>query len=481
MPRSHQLADQAFSRAAGAPLVEGNAVDIHCDAGETYPAWLAAIGRARRWVHFECYIIHGDATGQSFADALIAKAKQGVRIRVLYDWLGAVNATPRRFWRRLREAGIEVRTFNPPRLDSPLKWLTRDHRKMLAVDGDVGFVTGLCVGDAWLGNPAKNLDPWRDTGVAVRGPAVVDIEAAFASAWAATGKPLPADECPAPGSLPAAGNVALRVIGTEPATAGMFRLDTLVAALARKRLWITDAYLVPTPPYVQALVAAANDDVDVRILVPGGSDLPLVKPFTQAGYRTLLEGGVRIFEWNGSMVHAKTAVADGHWGRIGSSNMNVQSWIGNWELDVAIEDDGVAGAMDQMFERDLRNSTEIVLGRHHRIERADATPRARQRRPGSGSRAAKAGALRMGSTFGAALTSKRSLGETEVWTLLYGALALGGLGAVAIKWPRSLAWPFGVIALWMAIGWLLQAVKLWRAARHPAPAEHPAGQRGADS
>ena len=147
----------------------------------------------------------------------------------------------------------------------------------------------------------------------------------------------------------------------------MFRLDSLVAGLARKRLWITDAYFVGVPGYIQALCAAVADGVDVRLLVPGGSDLPLVRPLSRAGYRALLEGGVRVFEWNGSMVHAKTAVADGQWARVGSTNLNIQSWMGNWELDVAIEDTEVGAAMERMFEADLER---FDRGRAHRPDRA---------------------------------------------------------------------------------------------------------------
>lgn len=483
MPRPHLLADQALARAAGAPLVEGNAVVIQCDAEESYPAWLDAIARAERWVHFECYIIHADATGHRFADALIAKARSGVRVRLLYDWLGSLGATPFYFWWRLRKAGIEVRAFNRPRIDSPLGWLSRDHRKMLAVDGRVAFVTGLCVGDAWTGNPAKNVEPWRDTGVELRGPAVADVEAAFASVWATTGTPLPENERVHPNALAPAGNVPLRVIATEPATAGMFRLDHLVATLVRKRLWITDAYFVPTPPYVQALIAAANDGVDVRLLLPGGSDLPLVKPLTQAGYRTLLEGGVRIFEWNGSMVHAKTAVADGQWTRVGSSNVNVQSWLGNWELDVAIEDDDVAARMEEIYLRDLENTTEIVLAERRALRRAgNVAARRKPRLRAAGTRAARAGALRLGHTFGAALTRRRDLGPAEAFALMYGASVLAVLGAIGVKWPHALAWPLAILSLWLAGSWLVQAARLWwRRKRTAETSLGPAAAPGAAS
>ncbi|MGH7383830.1 MAG: phospholipase D-like domain-containing protein, partial [Candidatus Rokuibacteriota bacterium] len=163
--------EEAFARAAGTPLVTGNEVRLLRDADENYPAWLEAIAAARRTIHFESYIIHDDETGQEFARALKARAAEGVRVRVIYDWLGAVGKTSRRFWRDLREGGIDVRCFNPPGLSSPFAWISRDHRKMLAVDGRVAFVTGLCVGRAWVGDPARGVEPWRDTGIAVRGPA----------------------------------------------------------------------------------------------------------------------------------------------------------------------------------------------------------------------------------------------------------------------------------------------------------------------
>src|SRR5262249_18356498 len=138
-------------------------------------------------------------------------------------------------------------------------------------------VTGLCVGQAWVGNPARHLDPWRDTGIEVRGPAVADVEAAFADAWAAAGDPLPFD--PERRTPPPAGDIALRVVATVPNAAGLFRLDQLVASMARKNLWLTDAYYGGTAPYVEALRAAARDGVDVRLLVPGASDIPFVRPF----------------------------------------------------------------------------------------------------------------------------------------------------------------------------------------------------------
>ena len=175
MTSVRELAHQAFSRAAGAPLIDGNEVRLLRDAKENYPAWLDAIASAKRNIHFESYIIHEDREGWKFADALTSKARDGVKVRVLYDWMGGLGKTSRSFWNHLRAGGVEVRCYNPPQWDSPLGWLSRDHRKTLTVDGEVGFVTGLCVGRMWVGVPEENIEPWRDTCVEVRGPSVVNI------------------------------------------------------------------------------------------------------------------------------------------------------------------------------------------------------------------------------------------------------------------------------------------------------------------
>ena len=171
--------------------------------------------------------------------------------------------------------------------------------------------------------------------------------------------------------------------------AGLFRLDQLIAALARERLWLTDAYFVGLTPYVQALCAAARDGVDVRLLVPGASDIPVVSPLSRAGYRPLLESGVRVFEWNGSMLHAKSAVADARWARVGSTNLNVASFWANYELDVAVEDERVPGEVAEMYEQDLEHATEIVLARRNRVRRSTHGQR-RRRQPGARVRAALA-------------------------------------------------------------------------------------------
>lgn len=476
------MAAQAFSRAAGAPLVHGNSIRLLKDASENYPAWLEAIRWAEKNVYFENYIIRDDNIGKRFADALIAKAKEGVRVRLLYDWLGGLTETSSNFWRRLSDGGVEVRCFNPMRFDSPLAWLSRLHRKSVCVDDRVAFVSGLCVGQMWDGYPERNIGPWRDTGVELRGPVVADVINSFARAWAETGPEIPADELPTPDSIPIAGHVDVRVLGNFAATAGLYRLEQLITVLAQKTLWLTDAYFVGTTSYVQALRGAAMDDVDVRLLVPGSSgDLKFLRPISRAGYRPLLEAGVRVFEWNGSMLHAKTAVADGRWARVGSSNLNMASWLGNWELDVAVENLDFAQKMEQMYLEDLENSTEIVLNKKNRVRpvhpgadqlsrRARRQRGAVRRRSGSASRLT-AGALRVGNTVGAAITSRLVLGAAEAKIMFFGGTTLLALTAMALFEPLLMVIPFSLLAGWIGISLLIQAYRLHRNGQNDAAAQ----------
>jgi len=452
------LLDHALTRTAGASLVGGNSVRLLKDAADHYPAWLESIRGARRTIFFESYIIHEDEQGAEFATALAERARAGVHVHLIYDWMGALGKSSRRFWRELRSAGVEVRCFNPVRLRHPFGWLTRDHRKMLAIDGDVGFVTGLCVGQMWMGDAEQGIEAWRDAGVVIRGPAVADIEQAFAQSWAATGEPLPREELHDRIDLLPHGNVSVRIVASVPGTAGLLRMDQFIASIARQRLWLADAYFAGVPSYVHALRAAAQDGVDVRLLVPGISDLPWIRPLSRLGYRPLLEAGIRVYEWNGPMMHAKTAVADGRWSRVGSSNLNIASWISNYELDVLVEDHEFGSTMERTYLDDLDRATELTL----RPEAGVAEqPRSRkgERSPGSASRSA-AGALRLGHTVKVVLGNSWPLAPAD-------ARLLGGFGgllltiaAVTMRWPLTAAVPIAALAGWVGLVSLLRAYQL---------------------
>jgi cardiolipin synthase A/B len=455
--------DRAFARIADSDLRHGNAIALLQDARENYPAWLEAIRSAKSVIHFENFIVADDDTGRRFADALIERARAGVRVRVLYDWLGSSMRALPHYWKRMRDAGIQAKVFNPPRLTDPF-WIRRDHRKLITVDGRIGFVSGLCVSDNWVGKGGHA--PWRDTGLSVEGPLVADLDAAFAESWVLAGmRPIPRSELPHADLIPHAGSVAARLISGEPGMFRTYRVDQFIAATAQRNLWLTDAYFVATTSYVQALGEAARDGVDVRILVPGSSDVPALQPVVRAGYRSLIEAGIRVFEWNGSMLHAKTAVADGRWARVGSTNLNLASWATNWELDVVVEDKTFAEAMEAMYLEDLANATEIVPGWQSRRRQARRMRSRRGHRYTKGHvRRLAAGALALSSTIGKAVGS-RSLTATEASSVAIIGFSLLAVAALITFFPVLIISPVVIALVWLGLALLIRAFRLKRRVR----------------
>jgi cardiolipin synthase len=463
------LPEEAFTRIAETPLIRNNGVRILKDAAENYPAWLAAIEKAEKTIHFESYIIHEDEQGHLFADALIKKAKEGVRVRLIYDWMGGFGKTSRRFWRQLRNGGVEVRCYNSFSFARPLGWINRDHRKVLIVDGEIAFVTGLCVGQMWAGEPEKGIEPWRDTGIELRGKAVADVDRAFADVWDDLGSPIPKTQIADYQSLENAGGTNLRVVATKPGNARVYRLDQMVAALSRETLWLTDAYFAGTHSYIESLRSAAMDGVDVRLLLPAATDIPVMQAISRSGYRSLLEAGVRIYEWNGPMIHAKTAVIDGFWSRVGSTNLNIASWLINCEIDVLIEDKNFGREMQEMYLADLENATEISLN-----EKQKAFPvkrRARKGGAGSSSSARFApSAIAVGSALRSSISTdkKRPLGTMEAKINLFGGGMLLTFGIVAIFWSKLIAVPLGIIGVWLAVSLFVNSYQLFQQAKKEA-------------
>ena len=437
----------AINRAAGGRPIPGNHVGLLIDGPDTYAAMLELIARASRWIHFENYIIRSDTEGWRFAEALAARAREGIRVRVLHDGIGSMF-TSRKLWRFLRQAGAEVRSFHPLR---PLHIVTnfaRDHRKLVVADGAGAVIGGLCIGREWTGDGDK-IRPWRDTAVRIGGPASAVLDQAFARTWSVAGKALPGEE--AAGRVTPEGEGEVRVIMGEPGRERAFRVIELLAAGSVERLWITDAYMVAPPRLFQALRDASRDGVDVRMLVPGSSDLPLIRNLSRIGYRELLRSGVRIYEWDGPMLHAKTIVADGRWVRIGSSNLNPSSLIGNYELDVLVEDSVLADAMERQFRLDIGRSREVrrrPLRGPRRISEALPTALtrsdpevaiARYRRSPREARRRAALALRT-----IASNARRSV-------FLPLSAIFVALGLLFFVLPRETAYVFGVICAWLAI------------------------------
>ena len=270
---------------------------------------------------------------------------------------------------------------------------------------------------------------------------------------------------------PAEGDTAVRVVASTPTTGGMFRVDQLVAALAKKRLWLTDAYYAGMTSYVHALKSAAQDGVDVRLLVPNATDVPLLRPLSRAGYRILLEGGVRVFEWNGRMLHAKTAVADGRWARVGSTNLNIASWFGNCEMDVVIEDEPFAQSMEAMFLADLEHASEIVLDSSRKV-RVPRQPHAARRSFGGSTGRAAAGAVRIANVVGAAFSRRRVLEAVEGRIAVVAGALLLALAILFALFPRVIAYPLVALLIWIGIALLVHGYRL-----HVARVKSSAGPR----
>lgn len=356
-------------RVAAADVSQGNHPTLLRNGAAVFDAMLAAIAKARHSVDMECYIFQGDdEVGAKFVLALEEAAGRGVRVRLLVDWIGG-RGTPRRVWRALREHGVELRIFSRLGLHAWLGLLPRDHRKLLVTDGKLGITGGVGIGQEWrLGSVGPKRTPWRDSAVQIKGPAAVAMERAFDAMWLrAVGAGPTRRESHR--MVRAARNSWIDFADASPALVGIvegepgrFRVSRALeiqAAAAREKLWIATAYFIPAFGVMESLKGAARDGVDVRVLVPGRNDHPWVNRFTRSYYPSLLRNGVRVWEWQGEMMHAKSSVMDGVITRIGSTDFNPLGAAINYELDAIIGDREFGAAAEAMFLADLEQSTEV--------------------------------------------------------------------------------------------------------------------------
>src|SRR5215208_6773064 len=441
-----------LGRVSDAPLREGNRIALLRNGPDTYDDWLAAIAGTERWIHLDNYIFANDEIGNRFATALSAKAAEGVRVRVLHDWFGCMDV-PRSFWRGMREAGVEVKAVNPPASGPPLGAIRRDHRKLLAVDGEYASTGGVCISDGWMVRSQETGLPYRDTAVSLRGPAVADIEHAFAGVWDETSSELPDDERPHAKDIQTVGEEAVRVVIQEPRRMRTLRLLELLTAGVEERLWITDPYFLSMPILTQSLMATARDGVDVRVLTPATNDIAWIGRASRAGNRQFLEAGVRIFEYGGPMIHAKTLVADGWWSKVGSTNLNFSSLVANWEIDLVVEDTDFAQQMEQLFEDDISNSREVRL--EGSGQRSRVRPDGRVDTSDSGARAGVVGSgTGSGATVSRVVPTLVQNGAAPLQTHEH-ALAAAASGALlgafllGARFPRLVAWPIVAVGAFL--------------------------------
>jgi len=351
------------------PLSLGNKVTLLQDGAATYPAMFAAIRQARDHVNMESYIIEDDEIGRQFADLLLEKQLAGVQVNVIYDSVGGFN-TPKAFFDRLTAAGIAVLEFNPVNpFAGKTPWLinNRDHRKVLIVDGQTAFIGGINISSvnsagSAARRPAKTASKvtWRDTHIQIEGPVVGEVQKLFMQTWEKQrGKPLaPRAYFP---ELKAQGKEIVRAIGSTPDDPYCLIYLTLISAIgnAERQVYLTNAYFVPDPQLLKALIDAAGRGVDVRLLLPSHSDSELVFQAGHSHYSNLLDGGVRIYERRGRLLHSKTAVIDGVWSTVGSANLDWRSFLDNDEVNAVILGREFAQKMQAAFAADLESSEAI--------------------------------------------------------------------------------------------------------------------------
>ncbi|MES2605577.1 MAG: phospholipase D-like domain-containing protein [Pseudomonadota bacterium] len=370
------------------PLLLGNKVLLLQDGPATYKAMFDAIRTAKDHINVEFYIIEDDAVGQQFADLLLERQANGVQVNLIYDSVGCI-LTEDAYFERLQAGGVNVLEFNPINpLLSKKEWElnSRDHRKILVVDGRVAFIGGINISDTYsagsnssgsssfpLSGASKNrsadqdedpmaLGPWRDTDVQLEGPVVAELQKLFMDTWQKqNGKPVaPKEYFP---TLAPVGNEIIRSIGSTPDDPFSQMYLTLISAIgnAENKIWLTNAYFVPDDQFLQAILDAAKRGVDVRIILPSHTDSSLTFHAGRAHYDDLLEAGVKIYEMEEAVLHSKTAVIDGVWSTVGSTNLDWRSFVDNDEVNAVILGREFGQQMEATYMQDIEHSNAIDL------------------------------------------------------------------------------------------------------------------------
>lgn len=377
--RSHSPNTDIFERhlaveeaLVGQPLTTGNRVQLLLDGPATYTAMLAAIEAASDHIHMETYIFDDDEVGQRFAQALVRKQRQGVQVNLIRDSVGTLG-TPKAFFQELTDAGIRVLEFNPINpLVARKEWALnqRDHRKLLIVDGKIAFLGGINISAVYSSASFKGRAPgsasdkqaWRDTDMQLQGPVVAELQKLFLAVWASQkGDPLEVRQWfPAPQSK---GRDVVRAIGSSPEDPFSLIYATLLSAIgsAETSVYITNAYFAPDPQLLAALEAAAQRGVDVTLILPSHTDSWLVFHAGRGYYAQLLRAGVKIYERRGRVLHSKTALIDGVWATVGSTNLDWRSFLHNYELNAVVLGTEFGAQVNAMFQRDLALSDAITL------------------------------------------------------------------------------------------------------------------------
>ncbi|HTC83567.1 MAG TPA: phospholipase D-like domain-containing protein [Rhizomicrobium sp.] len=356
----HTAIEQAV---AETPLVAGNAARLLIDGRETFAVMFAAMRGAKTSINLEYYIMEDvESDALHLSDLLISKRQQGVAVNILYDSFGS-NATPPEFFRRLRDAGVQIVEFNP---FNPVTFNFRDHRKILVVDGEKAIVGGINLSTTYQslagssGAGGKPAPYWRDTDLEIEGPVVAQLQALFFEHWEGQKGP-PLDRSKYFPAVAPKGREVVRVVGSTPDKGVPRFYVTLLSAIrnAEKNVWLSAAYFVPTDQEEEDLIAAARRGIDVRLLLPSDSDSKMALAVGRSHYGYLLDAGAKIYEVQNEVLHSKSASIDGVWTAIGSSNFDPRSVVFNDEVDAIVLGSATATEFERMFQKDLSQAKQI--------------------------------------------------------------------------------------------------------------------------
>ena len=365
VPSLYSAEDDQFARTMGsmlgAPILPGNRVDVLVNGDQIFPAMLDALRSARRTITFEMYIYWSGRVGKAFADVLSERARAGVKVHVLIDGVGS-GKIEKAYIEEMQRAGVEVQRYNPPRFYTINRLNNRTHRKLVIVDGTIGFTGGVGIADQWSGN-AQDSSHWRDTHFRLEGPAVAQMQAAFMDNWTEVSGAVLHGEGYFP-PLKRAGSQAAQVFWSSPTSGSqtMHLMYLLSLAAAKQSIVLSMAYFLPDEVASQMLVAAAQRGVRIRIIVPGPYvDSEVVRRASRARWGDLLQAGVEMFEYQPTMFHCKVMVVDGVWTSVGSTNFDNRSFALNDEANLNVYDRDFALQQVRIFEEDLRRSRRITL------------------------------------------------------------------------------------------------------------------------
>jgi cardiolipin synthase len=350
------------------PLTKGNKVTLLINGPATYAAMFEAIRNAKVHINLETYILEDDEIGRKFTDLLLRKQAQGVQVNIIYDSMGSLK-TPESFFKRLQDGGIQVVEFNPINpFNAHGHWLLAhpDHRKILIIDGKVAIAGGINISSVYSSSLSGRQKvkgqplPWRDTDVQIEGPAAAEFQKLFLDTWSKQNGPKLSERNYYP-KMKEEGNALVRVIGSTPGTDNRITFIIYVSAItfAQNSIHLTNAYFIPDDQILDAFTAAARRGVDVKIILPSTTDSSLALNAARYNYSELLKAGVKIYERRKALLHAKTAVIDGVWSTVGSTNLDYWSLLSDDEVNTVVLSREFAVEIERMFARDLAESDEI--------------------------------------------------------------------------------------------------------------------------